>query len=161
MKILRIIAPREFEIEGDLKIGDFVECGDIIGIISYVYQEEPEILKYIGGLDKEEIGKFLPDISEARTLSRCYSLCTKELNEPLNSPKIGEKVRILNDDEIRKLHIRDGNIAIPYLPFLISKNVDLAKRVVKKLISLFPEEKDVLEIILLEIEYNKLKRVEI
>ncbi len=161
MKILRIIAPREFEIEGDLKIGDFVECGNIIGIISHVYQEEPEIVKYIGGLDKEEIGRFLPDLSEAKTLSRCYSLCTKDLTEPLNSPRIGERVRILNDDEIRRLHMRKDGIAIPYLPFLISKNVDLAKRVVKRLISLFPEEKDVLEIILLEIEYNKLRRVEI
>jgi hypothetical protein len=161
MKVLRVLSHNEFEVEIDSSVGDIVKIGNIIAIVTSIHQEEPDYVRYMGELEKEEIKKYLPDIFKARRVVRCLSLCTSDLKDVRQAPKIGDKVEKVGDEEIRQIHY-DGELRIPYLiPVLQKTDISTVKALILKLIELIPEESDLLEIILSEIEYSRMRGVEL
>jgi hypothetical protein len=70
-------------------------------------------------------------------------------------------VEKVGDEEIRQIHY-DGELRIPYLiPVLQKTDISTVKALILKLIELIPEESDLLEIILSEIEYSRMRGVEL
>ena len=163
-KVVRVLSHSEFEAEvEDVSVGDIVLCGDILAIVASIYQEEPEYAKYLGELDKEEIKSFIPDVSEGKKIARCISLCKINLEEPKTAPKVGEKLKPVDDEFLRKVHYANGEFRIPYLIPLMEKckrDIGLVRSLLMKLMEIVPEERDLLEIILAEIEYTRMKGVE-
>ena len=137
--------------------------GDLVAIVSSVYEEEPEYLKYVERISREDLAKFAPDLASGRKVTRCIVLCKLNLDEVRKPPRIGESVRIMDDFEIRNMHFARGEFMIPYLIPLIrkTKNVELVRSVITKLMKLIPEELDLLEILLSEIEYSRMRGVSI
>lgn len=164
-KVIRVLSHSEFEAEvEDVSVGDIVLCGDILAIVASVYQEEPEYAKYLGELDREEIRRFMPDISEGKKVARCISLCRINLDEPRTAPKIGDTLKPVSDEMLRNIHYSNGEFRIPYLIPLIErckKDISLVRSLLMRLMEIIPEERDLLEIILAEIEYNRMKGVEL
>ena len=161
MKVIKVNSLREFEVDGEISVGSFVLTDNIIGVSTTIYHQEEELTKYLSKGDMDMLRSFLPDISEPKYITRCYALMDTKLENPKNLPKIGSDVEILDDDSIKKIHIKNGELYIPYLPFLIKKDIDVSRRVVTKLIELFPEYRDVLEIILAEIEFRLIEEVDL
>jgi DNA polymerase III delta prime subunit len=161
MKVLRVLNHMEFEAEIDADVGDMVKAGNIIAIITSIHQEEPDYVRYMGELEKEEMRKYLPDILKARRIARCLSLCTADLGEVRSTPRVGDEVIKVNDDEIRRIHY-NGELKIPYLiPILQKADISTVRALILKLMELIPEERDLLEIILSEIEYSRMRGVEL
>jgi len=162
-KVVRVINHSEFEAEMDAEVGDVVKAGDIVAIVASIYQEEPDYVKYLNELEKEEIRMFMPDISEGKKIAKCISLCRMDLQEPRNTPKIGDIVEKVDDNFLRQMHYVNGEIRIPYLIPLLNKcnDVGIVRSLVLRLMDLIPEEKELLEIILAEIEYSRMRGVEL
>jgi DNA-directed RNA polymerase subunit F len=164
-KVVRVLSHSEFEAEvEDVSVGDIVLCGDILAIIASIYQEEPEYAKYLSELDKEEIKSFIPDVSEEKKIARCISLCKINLEEPKTAPKVGEKLEAVDDEFLRNVHYANGEFRIPYLIPLMEKckrDIGLVRSLLMRLMEIVPEERDLLEIILAEIEYTRMKGVEL
>jgi DNA-directed RNA polymerase subunit F len=161
MTVLRVLNHIEFEAEIDTDIGDIVRTGDIIALVTSIREEEPDYVRYMSDLEREEIRKYLPDIFRARRVVRCISLCTSDLKDVRRAPKVGDRVEKLDDEEIRKLHY-DGEFRIPYLiPLMHKTDISTVRTLVMKIMELIPEERDLLEIILSEIEYNRMRGVEL
>ncbi len=164
-RVIRVISHSEFEVEvEEISIGDLILCGDILAIVSSIHQEEPEYAKYLGELDREEIRKFMPDISEGKKVARCICLCRIDLNDIRSTPKIGEEIEIVSDELLRRIHYSNGEFRIPYLISFIErckKDVDLIRLLLNRLMNVIPEERDLIEIILAEIEYTRMKGVEL
>lgn len=164
-RVIRVISHSEFEAEvGDVSVGDIVLCGDILAIVASVYQEEPEYAKYLGELDREEIRRFMPDISEGKKVARCIALCKMDLGEPRTAPKIGDELKPVSDEMLRSIHYSNGEFRIPYLIPLMERcrrDISLIRSLLMRLMDVIPEERDLLEIILAEIEYNRMKGVEL
>jgi hypothetical protein len=79
-------------------------------------------------------------------------------------PSPGEDVSIANTEEIVLLHTKEGDFSMPYLSLLIKKCRDrlwVVKRHLERLESILPEQKEIIEIIKSEIEYEMLRGVEI
>ena len=161
MRVLRVNSLREFEVDGEIEIGSFISADNIIGISASIYQEEEEITKYLSKQDLETIKSFMPDLSEPKFVTRCYALMNSNFENPKSLPRIGSEVKLLDDEEIRELHIKDNELYIPYLPFLIKRDIELSKSVILKLINLFPEHRDLLEIIFAEIEFRLMEEVDV
>ncbi|HID43224.1 MAG TPA: hypothetical protein EYP30_05510 [Archaeoglobaceae archaeon] len=161
MTVLRVLNHMEFEAEIDTDVGDIVKTGDVIALVTSIREEEPEYIRYMSDLEREEIRKYLPDIFRAKRVVRCVSLCTSDLKDVRKAPKVGDKVEKLEDDEIRKIHY-DGELRIPYLiPLLNKTDISTVRSLILKIMELIPEERDLLEIILSEIEYNRMRGVEL
>lgn len=162
MKVLKILSHDEFEVEGNLAVGDVICCGEILAIVTSIYQEESEYSDYMDRMDVEEIKKFLPDLIEGKRIARCLALCTTSFDDVINLPEVGSRINKLGSEELREMHLKNGELKIPYLIKLLkTSNIDVAKRLVLKLINLIPEERDLLEIILAEIEYNRMRGIEL
>ncbi len=161
MRVVKVDSVREFEAEGEMEIGTFVRVGDIISLSSHVYQQEDEISRYLGKADIERIKEFMPDLTEAKTYTKFYALMSIDGSDPLRMVRIGEEIQVMDNDEIAEIHTLDNQIRIPYLTFLIKKDRDLARNVVRRLMSIVPDQKDILEMILIEIEYSLLREVDI
>lgn len=162
MKVLKVLNHDEFEVEGNLAVGDLICCNEILAIITSIYQEESEHSEYIDRLETEDIKRFLPDLVEGKRIARCLALCNTNLDDIINLPEVGAKVDRVDDKDLRDLHLKNGELKIPYLIKLLkTSNIDVARRLVLKLMDLIPEERDLLEIILAEIEYNRMKGVEL
>ncbi len=161
MKVLRANSLREFEVDGEIEIGSFVLADDIIGVSATIYQQEEEITKYLSKEDLNTLRSFLPDLSEPKFVTKCYALMNSKLENPKSLPKIGSDVRLLNDEEIKKIHLKNGELYIPYLPFLIKRDIEISRTVVLKLMNIFPEYKDLLEIIFAEIEFRIMEEVDV
>ncbi len=161
MRVIRVNSIREFEAEGEIEIGTFVKVGDSISISSGVYQHEDEISKYLRKADVEKIRKFMPDLAEPKTFTKFYVLMDVEGNEPVKMVKIGDEIQIMDKDEIVKVHTVNGEVRVPYLPFLMRKDRELARNIVNRLMEIIPSNKDLLEMILIEIEYSLLREVDI
>lgn len=160
MRVVRVLSKREFEAEGELDLGVFVRAGDVIAVSSDIRQEENEIVSYLGEEDIERLRSFLPDLEESRILTRFIVLM--DLKGGLTkTPKVGDEIALLSDEEVKKAHMIDGSLKIPYMPYLIRKDLDVARAVLLKLIDLFPEEKDVLEMILAEADYAVMRGVDL
>ena len=164
-RVIRVIDHGEFEAEvEDVSVGDVVLCGDLIAIVASIHQEEPEYAKYLSDLDREEIKSFIPDVSEGRKIARCISLCRIDLEEPKSAPKIGEELRIVSDEELRKVHYSNGEFRIPYLIPLLDrcrKDLSLVRSLLLRLMDVVPEERELLEIILAEIEYSRMREMQL
>ncbi len=161
MRVVRVNSVREFEAEGEMEIGTFVRVGDVISISSQVYQQEDEISKYLGKADVEKIRKFMPDLNEPKTYTKFYVLMSNDGSEPLRMVRIGDEIRVMDHDEIVEIHTSNNEIRIPYLPFLIKRDRDLARNAVRRLMDLIPDQRDIFEMILVEIEYSLLREVDI
>ncbi|AIY90632.1 hypothetical protein [Geoglobus acetivorans] len=160
MRVCKVISRREFEAEGEIDIGVFAKTGNLLSISSEVRQEEDELGKYLSDEDIERLRNFLPDLEQPRTYTRFTVLM--DVNGGLTGvPKVGEEIEVLNDEDIRKAHTISGEFRMPYLPYLMKKDVELAKIVILKLFRLFPEERDILEMILAEIEYSVMREVDL
>jgi DNA-directed RNA polymerase subunit F len=162
-KVLKVLSHSEFEAGIDAEVGDIVKAGDIVAIVSSIHQEEPEYIKYLSELEKEEIRRFLPDISEGKKIARCIALCKTNLSEARHAPKIGEEVERVEDGFLRQIHYANGELRMPYLIFLLQRcrDVGVTRSLILKLMDLIPEERDLLEIILAEIEYSRMRGVEL
>ncbi len=161
MRIVKVNSTREFEAEGEVEIGTFVKAGNIVSISSEIYQQEDEISKYLGKADMERIRKFMPDLSKPKTITRFYTLMDSEGKDPLGMVRIGDEVEMMSDREIIEAHMFDGEIRLPYLPFLIRRDRELARNAVRKLMSIIPDHRDLFEMIIIEIEYSLLREVDI
>ncbi len=161
MRVVRVSSAREFEAEGEIEIGTFVKVGNVISISSEVYQQEDEISRYLGKADVEKLRKFMPDLSEPKTFTKFYVLMNAEGSEPVRMVKIGDEVEVMSRDEIVRIHVQNGEIRVPYLPFLMRKDRDLAKTAVSRLMDLIPDHRDLFEMILIEIEYSLLREVDV
>ena len=161
MKVVRVNSPREFEVEGEISVGSFVLTDNIVGVSATIYHQEEELTKYLSKGDLDVLRSFLPDISEPKYVTKCYALMDTNLEEPKNLPKIGSEVKVLDNDSIKKIHIKNGELYVPYLPFLIKRDIDVSRRVVTKLMELFPEYQNILEIILAEIEFRLIEEVDL
>jgi len=169
MRVTKVLNHLEFEAEGtyddDFFVGDIIKAGNTAAIITSLSQEEPDYVRYMGELEKEEIERNMPDIVNPRKIAKCLSLCTMKRDEVKKTPRLGDKIEKLDDSTIRELHY-DGELHIPYLiPILRKKDNDISititRGLVLKLIELIPEEKELLNVILSEIEYNRIKGVEL
>ncbi len=164
-RVVRVISHSEFEAEVDeISVGDLVICGDLLAIVSSVYQEEPEYAKYLGELDREDIRMFMPDISEGKKIARCLTLCRLDLSEPRTAPRIGEELKPVSDETLRSIHYSNGEFRIPYLIPLLDrcrKDMSLVRSLLMRLMDVIPEERELLEIILAEIEYSMMRGVEL
>jgi len=161
MKVVRVDSKKWFEAEGELSIGEFVKAGDVIAISAEVHQEEEEIVKYLSKGDVERIKAFLPDLGEPKFKTKFIILMDVEGKEPRNLPKIGDDVEIMDEREIAEVHFREGELSVPYLPYLMRKDRNLARIAVMKLMDLFPEYREIFDVILAEIEYSLLKEVDL
>jgi len=162
MRILKILNHDEFEVEGDLAVGDLICCNEILAIVTSIYQEESEYSEYIDRLETEDIKRFLPDLVEGKRVARCLALCNTNLGDVVSLPEVGAKVDRIENENLRNLHLKDGGLKIPYLIKLLkTSNIEVARRLVLRLMDLIPEERDLLEIILAEIEYNRMRGIEL
>jgi hypothetical protein len=115
----------------------------------------------MGNLEKEEVKKFLPDVFKARRIAKCLLLCTENLEDVTKIPKVGDKVEKVEDEELRQIHY-NGEFKIPYLiPLLEKVEIPIIRALILKIMEIIPEEKDLLEIILAEIEYSRMRGVEL
>ena len=165
-KVVRVLNHCEFEAEvnDEVSVGDIVTCGDLIAIVASIHQEESEYVKYLGDVDRETISKFIPDVADERRVARCIVLCRKNLEEPKSAPKIGEELRIVSDEELRKVHYSNGEFRIPYLIPLLDrcrKDLSLVRSLLLRLMDVVPEERELLEIILAEIEYSRMREMQL
>ena len=154
MRVVRVLNSREFEIEGEVRVGEFVRVGNDLAVVVEVYCEDPEILKYIGKFDLEEIKDFLPDLAEPKNYARCFLISDGRVG-------IGVSVEKASDEFVKKVHWKDGDLYMPYIPELVSKYPKVAIEVIKKLEELFPNEKDVLRIIKAGLEFSRIRRVDV
>ncbi|RLI74592.1 hypothetical protein DRO97_05645, partial [Archaeoglobales archaeon] len=84
------------------------------------------------------------------------------LGDVVSLPEVGAKVDRIENENLRNLHLKDGGLKIPYLIKLLkTSNIEVARRLVLRLMDLIPEERDLLEIILAEIEYNRMRGIEL
>ena len=160
MRVVRVNSIREFEAEGEMEIGTFVKVGSVISISCGVYQQEDEISRYLGKADVEKIRKFMPDLAEPKTFTKFYALMDTGAVEPVKMVRIGEEVKLMDEEEIVKSHTVNGEIRLPYLPFLMKRDRDLARSAVRRLMNMIPSQKDIFEMILVEIEYSLLREVD-
>lgn len=161
MKVLRVLSHTEFEAETDSDVGDILKTGDIVAMITSIRQEEPEYIRYMGEMEKEEIKNYMPDIFYPQRVARCLSLCTLSLGDVKSTPRVGDKVEVVDDHELREIHYQD-ELQIPYLiPLLQKTDISTVRTLIIKLMDLIPEEKDLLEIILSEIEYSRMRGAEL
>jgi len=162
-KVVRVLSHSEFEAEVEVEAGDVVRVGDLVAIVVSVYQEEPEYVKYLSNLEKEEMEMFMPDITEAKKIARCVVLCRDDLSETTKSPRIGDRVVRVDDIFLRNLHFSGGEFRIPYLISLLNKCKDtsIARTLLSRLIEVIPEERELMSIILAEIEYSMMKGIEL
>ncbi|WP_290902506.1 hypothetical protein [Ferroglobus sp.] len=154
MRVVRVLNSKEFEVEGELNIGEFVRVGNEIAVVVEVYCEDPEIVKYMSRFDIEEVKEFLPDLAEPKNYAKCFLLSEGRVS-------VGEKVEIAEDERIREVHWKNGDLYMPYIPELVAKYPKVAIDVIKKLESLFPEERDVLRIIKAGLEFSRIRRVDV
>ncbi|MFO7966204.1 MAG: hypothetical protein R6U44_01215 [Archaeoglobaceae archaeon] len=161
MKVLRVLNHMEFEAEIDSDVGDILKTGDIVTMVTSIRQEEPDYIRYMGDMEKEEVKNYMPDIFQPQRVGRCLSLCTVDLEDIKSTPRVGDKLETVTDEEIRDIHYQD-EFRIPYLiPLLQKTDISTVRALILKLIELVPEEKDLLEIILSEIEYSRMRGAEL
>ncbi len=154
MRVVRVLNSKEFEVEGELNIGEFVKVGNEIAVVVEVYCEDPEIVKYMSRFDIEEVKEFLPDLAEPKNYAKCFLLSDGRVS-------VGEKVEMAEDERIREVHWKNGDLYMPYIPELVAKYPKVAIDVIKKLENLFPEERDVLRIIKAGLEFSRIRRVDV
>jgi len=148
----------EFEVEGELSVGDVIKAGEAFAIVLTHYHEESEFIRYAGQIEREKVEKFMPDLISGRRVARCMILRSD------TAPRPGDEVRHVDDETLKKMHYMDGEFSMPYLIPLMKKckdNLWVLRDYIKRLMEIVPEERDVLEIILAEIEYGMLRGVEI
>ena len=139
MKVLKILSHDEFEVEGELAVGDLICCSDILAIVTSIYQEGSEYSEYIDRLESDDIKKFLPDLIEGKRVARCMALCTTSLDDVVSLPEVGIRVDRIENEKLRELHLKNGELKIPYLIKLLkTSNIDVAKRLVLRLIDSIP-----------------------
>ncbi|MBO8182270.1 MAG: hypothetical protein H0Z28_05685 [Archaeoglobus sp.] len=157
MKILRLLSDEEFEVEGDLRIGDVLKAANTLAIVISISHDESEIGRYLG-IETEKLVDFLPDLSEGRRVARCFILHCNE------HPKPGEEVEIADDDELRGIHLASGEFSVPYLVSMMKKcreRLWVVRDYLERLANAIPEEKDVIGILKAEVEYRMLKDMEV
>ena len=165
MRILKLLSEEEFEVEGDLGIGDVVKTiktaktdktADSLAIVISISHEESEISKYLG-IEADRLGDFMPDLSAGSRVARCFILyCNKH-------PKPGEEVELADDSELRKVHLLTGEFSIPYLVSMMKKcreRLWIVRDYLERLARAIPEERDVIEILKAEVEYRMLREME-
>jgi|Deesub1362B_J571_1020462.scaffolds.fasta_scaffold00047_114 hypothetical protein len=166
MKVVAVKGFREFDVEGELQIGDFIRCGDLIGLVKGLRIEEPEFVSYLSKYDVDEIKRFMPDVVEVKKIAECITLCDLKLSDPVRTPEIGDDVVVLSDDEIRSLHMQSGQsgngFSIPYLLQLVDRaDISVIKRLLERLMRIIPEEKELLDILMCEVEYAIMKKMQL
>lgn len=164
MKVVAVKGLREFDVddsEGKLEIGDFIRCGNIIGLVKGLRIDEPEFVSYLSKYDVEEIRKFMPDVVEMKKIAECIALCDTKLSEPVRTPEIGADVEVLSDEEVRDLHMQENGFSVPYLLQLVDRaEITVIKRLLERLARLIPEEKELLDILMCEVEYAIMKKMQ-
>ncbi len=165
-RVVRVLNHCEFEAEvnEEVSVGDIVLCGDLMAIVASIHQEESEYVKYLGDVDRETISKFIPDIADDRRVARCIILCRTNLEEPRRTPKIGEELVPVDDDRLRRIHTANGEFRIPYLIPLMErcrKDLSLVRSLLIRLMNVIPEERELLEIILAEVEYSRMREMQL
>jgi|Deesub1362A_J573_1020465.scaffolds.fasta_scaffold07305_3 hypothetical protein len=156
MRIVKLLSDEEFEVAGNLKIGDVVKAGKSVAMVISLHHEEPELSKYLG-IEAERLGDFLPDISVGERIARCFILHCVE------HPKPGEEVELVGEEELKRIHLSSGGFSIPYLISLMKKCRDrlwIVRNHLEKLTSIIPEERELIEILKAEIEYRMLRDME-
>jgi len=165
MKVVAVKGLREFDVddsEGRLEIGDFVRCGNLIGLVRGFRIEEPEFVSYLSKYDVEEIKKFMPDVVEVKKIAECIALCDTKLSEPLRTPEIGDEVEVLGDEEVRSLHMQGNGFSVPYLLQLVDRaEIAVIRRLLERLTRVIPEEKELLDILMCEVEYAIMKKMQL
>jgi hypothetical protein len=156
MRVIKLLSDEEFEVEGDLRVGDVIKAGGSFGIVTSIYHEEAELTKYLG-IEAEKLGEFLPDLSGGERIARCFILQCEE------HPKPGDEVKIVDDRELKKLHLSGGEFSIPYLISLIKKcreRLWIVRDHLERLAKTIPEEKSLIDILKAEVEYRMLRDME-
>ncbi len=161
MKVIRVNSRREFEVEGEVEIGTFVRVGNLVAVSAEIFQQEDEISKYLSKGDVERLRSFLPDLGEPEFVTKFIVLMDTSSKPPRMMPRIGDDVAVMSNEEIARVHTAGGELSVPYLPYLIRRDRELAKSVVEKLAALLPDYRDVLDIVLAEIEYSLLREVDL
>lgn len=161
MRVVRVNSRREFEVEGEVEIGTFVRVRNLVAVSAEVFQQEDEISKYLSKGDVERLKEFLPDLGEPKFVTRFIVLMDVNSKPPRTMPRIGDEVAVMDGGEISHVHTAGGELSIPYLPYLIRRDRELAKAVVERLLELLPDHRDVLDIVLAEIEYSLLREVDL
>lgn len=164
MKVVAVKGLREFDVDsdGELEIGDFIRCGNIIGLVKGLRIDEPEFVSYLSRYDIEEIKKFMPDVVEVKKIAECISLCDTQLSDPVRTPEIGDEVEVLSDEEVRSLHVQNGSFSIPYLLQLVDRTeIAVIKRLLERLVRVVPEEKELLDILMCEVEYAIMRKMQL
>ncbi len=165
MKVVAVRGLREFDVddsEGRLEVGDFIRCGNLIGLVKGLRIEEPEFVSYLSKYDVEEIKKFMPDVVEVKRIAECVTLCDAELSEPVRTPEIGADVEVLSDEEVRSLHMQENGFSVPYLLQLVDRaEIAVIRRLLERLVRVIPEEKELLDILMCEVEYAIMKRIQL
>jgi hypothetical protein len=164
MKVVAVKGLREFDVdsEGRLEIGDFIRCGNLIGLVKGLRIEEPEFVSYLSKYDVDEIKRFMPDVVEVKKIAECITLCDTELSEPVRTPEIGDEVEVLSDEEVRSLHMQKNGFSVPYLLQLVDKaEIAVIRRLLERLVRVIPEEKELLDILMCEVEYSIMKKMQL
>ena len=164
MKVVAVKGLREFDVdsEGRLEIGDFIRCGNIIGLVKGLRVEEPEFVGYLSNYDVDEIKKFMPDVVEVKKIAECIALCDAQLSDPVTTPEIGDEVEVLGDEEVRRLHMQNGSFSVPYLLQLVDRaDIGVIKRLLERLVRVIPEERELLDILMCEVEYAIMRKMQL
>ncbi len=152
MRVVRVM-DKVFEVEGNLKVGEIVKAGECFAVVVSVSEEEPEYMKYAGELNREEIEAYMPDVVEKTVISKCFVLRGMGEN---TSPKVGDEVREVSDEELREFHLRNGEFRMPYFYNLLkSCDIEIAKSVLLRLKRIFDKE-EIINILLREVDYMML-----
>ncbi|MBC7109642.1 MAG: hypothetical protein H5T46_01325 [Archaeoglobi archaeon] len=150
--VARIFKEREVENPPrpeDCSLGKFVIMGrETVGIITNTTIVDPDYGRRIYG-SVEEMRALIPDyLDEREKFVSIVAIGTKSKQGIISStPFVGELVRVMDREEIRAFHEKNGVLRISYLPYLYEEPLfdAIVNALVDELSTIFEERRDVLE----------------
>lgn len=133
----------------DCSLGKFVIIGErTVGIITNTTIVDPDYGRRLYA-NLEEMRTFIPDyLDEREKLLSIVAVGTKERQGVISStPFVGDPVRLMETQEIKRFHEMEGKLRISYLPYLYEEPLydALVNELVEELSKLFPERREILE----------------
>jgi len=139
--------------------GCFVRAGDTIGVVTDIFHPEPELVRYMGDISRNDALMYIPDTFESTPLAKILVVGDSSGYVSTSIPEIGEEVYMLSEDEIRRFHLSDGEFTMPYYLRIVEKldrqsALPLLMTLLKNLRNIFPEKKKFLDLLETNIEYG-------